>query len=45
MNHGAGKGCAPRPVDKKTWDKNYARIFGKNKGSESGDGTRDGTKK
>lgn len=23
----AGKGDAPRPVDKRTWDKNYTLIF------------------
>lgn len=22
-----GKGCRPRPVDKKTWDKNFDSIF------------------
>ncbi len=26
---GAGKGCAYRPVDKKKYDENYDRIFGK----------------
>jgi len=26
---GAGKGDAPRPVNKKRWDDNYERIFGK----------------
>ncbi len=26
---GAGKGCVYRPVDKKKYDENYERIFGK----------------
>ena len=27
----AGKGSKPRPVDKKKYDRNYERIFGKKK--------------
>lgn len=26
---GAGKGDAPRPVDRRKWDRNWFRIFGK----------------
>jgi len=29
--HNAGKGDSYRPVDKKRYDKNYERIFGKRK--------------
>ena len=28
-NNGAGKGDVPRPCDKKKYDENYDRIFGK----------------
>ncbi len=28
-NSGAGKGDSPRPVNKKLYDENYERIFGK----------------
>lgn len=31
MNGGAGKGDKPRPLDKKRYDENYERIFGKKK--------------
>lgn len=27
----AGKGSKPRPIDKKTWDKNYEQIFSRRK--------------
>ena len=27
--HGAGEGDTPRPVNKKKYDRNYERIFGK----------------
>lgn len=29
--HSAGKGDKYRPVDRKKWDENYDRIFGKKK--------------
>ncbi len=31
MSNQAGKGSRPRPVDKKTWDENYDKIFKKRK--------------
>jgi hypothetical protein len=33
--HGAGKGDRPRPVDRKKWDENWARIkWTKDKGKK-----------
>lgn len=30
--NGAGKGDSPRPVDKKKYDREYERIFGRKRG-------------
>ena len=34
MSREAGKGSKPRPVDKKKFDDNWERIFGKKKEEE-----------
>jgi hypothetical protein len=35
MSNGKGSKRRPRLVDQKIWDKNYERIFGKNKITKS----------